>query len=83
MKLYATVASERASKGQGGNEYLDIDIFVGSRDNSVTLAKLTVRPLGHEGEGYGLYDHMDTLLAQITEEEMRLPKGEKHKGEVR
>lgn len=26
MKLYATVTSERASKGQGGNEYLDIDI---------------------------------------------------------
>lgn len=26
MKLYATVSSERASKGQGGNEYIDIDI---------------------------------------------------------
>ena len=24
MKLYATTTSERASKGQGGNEYLDI-----------------------------------------------------------
>lgn len=26
MKLYATTTSERASKGQGGNEYLEIDI---------------------------------------------------------
>ena len=26
MKLYATVTSERASKGQGGNEYVDIDL---------------------------------------------------------
>ena len=26
MKLYATVTSERASKGQGGNKYLDIEI---------------------------------------------------------
>lgn len=26
MKLYATTTSERASKGQGGNEYLVIDI---------------------------------------------------------
>ena len=26
MKLYATVESERASKGQGGNDYLDIVI---------------------------------------------------------
>lgn len=26
MKLYATITSERASKGQGGNERLDIQI---------------------------------------------------------
>lgn len=82
MKLYATVTSERASKGQGGNEYIEIDIFVGSRENSVTLARLTVRPLGHEGNGYGLYDHMDTLICSISDQEMKTPeKGEKQKGE--
>ena len=27
MKLYATVTSERASKGQGGNKYLEIEII--------------------------------------------------------
>lgn len=26
MKLYATTTSERASKGQGGNDFLDINI---------------------------------------------------------
>lgn len=26
MKLYATVSSERASKGQGGNKYLEIEV---------------------------------------------------------
>ena len=30
MKLYATITSERASKGQGGNERLDIQITVGT-----------------------------------------------------
>lgn len=28
MKLYATTTSERASKGQGGNEWLTIDLTV-------------------------------------------------------
>ena len=27
MKLYATITSERATKGQGGNDYLQINIF--------------------------------------------------------
>lgn len=31
MKLYAKVSSERASKGQGGNEYLIIDLTVGNK----------------------------------------------------
>lgn len=28
MKLYATVKSERASKGQGGNKQINLDIFI-------------------------------------------------------
>ena len=32
MKLYATTTSERASKGQGGNEYLDIFIYTTSKE---------------------------------------------------
>jgi len=33
MKLYATTTSERATKGQGGNEYLDIIINIMDREN--------------------------------------------------
>lgn len=29
MKFYATTTSERASKGQGGNEYIIVDLNVG------------------------------------------------------
>lgn len=31
MKLYANVTSERASKGQGGNEYINITLNVGDK----------------------------------------------------
>lgn len=71
MKLYATLTSERASKSQGGNEYIDIDILVGHKDNNRTLAKLTVRP---DSEGYGLYDHTDTKIAEVTDAEFKIPK---------
>lgn len=62
MRLYATVSSERASKGQGGNEYLEIRITVGSAADQRILARLTVRP---DEQGYGLYDNEDNLLAQV------------------
>jgi hypothetical protein len=66
MRLYGTITSERATKGQGGNDYLDIDITVGSRDKQFNLAKLTVRVGDREGvEVYGLYDEGDNLLASI------------------
>ncbi len=71
MKLYATVTSERASKGQGGNDYLDIDIFCGTTANSVTLARLTVRP--SETGGYILVDHTDEVLAELTKEQLKAP----------
>lgn len=77
MKMYATVTSERASKGQGGNDFLDIRITVGNAKNPHLLESLTVRP---DEKGFGLYDHEDNLLAQVTEEELK--KGEKQKGET-
>ena len=51
MKLYAKVRSERAEKGQGGNDYLDIDIFVGDGKNPRKLASFRVAET--EG-GFGL-----------------------------
>ena len=40
MKLYATITSERASKSQGGNEYLIIDLMVGSAKESEQVGQV-------------------------------------------
>lgn len=37
MKLYATVTSERASKGQGGNERLFVDVINEDREPIATV----------------------------------------------
>lgn len=73
MKFYAKVRSERAEKGQGGNEYLDIDITAGNAKNPRMLARLTVRGCENEEgtEGYGLFDEKDTLLAFLPEKEQK------------
>lgn len=43
MKIYATVASERAKKGQGGNEYLKIIV---RNEKQQCIAYLTFKPSG-------------------------------------
>jgi len=45
MKLYATVTSERATKRQGGNKYLNISLLVGSRDNQIEAGVISMRSL--------------------------------------
>lgn len=40
MKLYATVTSERASKGQGGNKFLEIELKVRDRNVPIGLILL-------------------------------------------
>jgi len=37
MKLYATTTSERASKSQGGNDFLDIKLIVGDKSNQIEV----------------------------------------------
>ncbi len=96
MKLYATVTSERASKGQGGNEYLDIDIMVGNTKNPVMLAQLTVRPTDEiekytnnaddKGHGFILVDDNDNVIAWWNENIQELGtlddiKGKRQKGD--
>lgn len=39
MKLYATTTSERATKGQGGNDFLDMQIFFKNQ----SIPKVTIR----------------------------------------
>ena len=40
MKLYAKTTSERASKGQGGNEFIEINITNEDKKNIYTLSVL-------------------------------------------
>ena len=41
MKLYGTITSERATKGQGGNKHLDIRVL---DDNRAMIATLRIEP---------------------------------------
>lgn len=52
MLLYATTKSERASKGQGGNEFLHIEIMGKDEQNFIVI---DVKPTTINGiKGYGL-----------------------------
>jgi hypothetical protein len=42
MILYAEVKSDRASKGQGGNKYIEVKLRVGSRDQSRVVGKISM-----------------------------------------
>lgn len=80
MKLYATVSSERAKKGQGGNKYITVSFMVGSAKQSEVIERLTLTPAidgGYDifyakGDGEPCY-----LLRHYPE-----PKGKQQKGEV-
>ncbi len=52
MKLYAKVTSERASKGQGGNKKLEIDILVYDRFNPRYHISVTPDELIFTERGY-------------------------------
>ena len=41
MKLYSTTTSERASKGQGGNEYIEIELKAFDRNKPIGKILLT------------------------------------------
>lgn len=91
MKLYATVTSERATKGQGGNKFLSIDI----RDEKKEIIR-SMSILPHD-EGFLILWHSggDGSLAMVQKrhgggyyvdykesmELMEEAKGEKQKGE--
>ena len=77
MKLYATVTSERASKGQGGNKYLQVRFTIendaGGYDDMgiVTLLK--------ERDAYRLMYCANGGAVELIDE---IPKGKRQKGEV-
>lgn len=41
MKLYATITSERAAKGQGGNDFIQINLF---DDKKICFGSLCITP---------------------------------------
>ena len=78
MKLYATVTSERASKGQGGNDYLDIVFQCGSSKEPSIIGSILLKNEGGtwilkhakgNGEDWKIIDQGEI-------------KGEKQKGET-
>ena len=52
MKLYATTTSERASKGQGGNDFLNININVFDEHNPQYTIEITQDKLFFRERGY-------------------------------
>lgn len=66
MKLYATITSERASKGQGGNKELRIAILVGDKHNPKVIGTITLFSPDKENKNgllaYNFYDVPNWLI---------------------
>lgn len=58
MKLYGSVKSERAEKGQGGNEFLDIKV---TNDERQEIVVMKIVP----GEKVKINVKIDSNLAEI------------------
>lgn len=90
MKLYATITSERASKGQGGNKYLEIEIQAEKLQGIPTRANIYRINLDVDDDGFLLGSILDystgkrTVLHKLGRNKIELEvKGEKQKGEMR
>lgn len=83
MKLYATVTSERASKGQGGNDFLDIQLFVGNSKNSLPFAsyRLSIGASPDTDEPAFIFTNNETGEVEKWIEIKEVTKGERQKGE--
>ena len=70
MRLYAKITSERASKGQGGNDYLKIVISNEKKENKALL------DITNDQDGF-VIDYTDYATGQIMrlKEEISYPKG--------
>ena len=62
MKLYATATSERSSKGQGGNKYLDIVLTGDTPDN--VLYSLSAVPIGDTGDTLFIINDGDAYVTK-------------------
>mgnify|MGYP001413781361 CR=1 FL=1 len=91
MKLYSTTTSERASKGQGGNEYIEIELKAFDRNKPVGIILLEVlKDSKDKPKQYIIqfkdpdFDEEWEILKEGHEEEgtiQTIIKGEKQKGD--
>lgn len=79
MKLYASVTSERATKGQGG-EYLDIEI---QDSNKELIGKISVRRFKDDvGDGIKIFYTFADWVYPSNTGLIEATKGENQKGEL-
>lgn len=78
MKLYATITSERASKGQGGNKYLEIEIKAEKVEGIPTRANIYRINIDIDDDGFLL----GSILDYSTGERMILTKAKRQKGDT-
>lgn len=79
MKLYAHVRSDRATKSQGGNNFIEIELLVGDKTNPQQFAVINL------ARTRGDVSHLDIKsyeLTVVTEQAVNIinSKGEKQKG---
>lgn len=65
MKLYATTTSERASKGQGGNEYIIVDLNV----HNVQIGQIELHYNADSREGFDTDEWVLQYRPEGSEEE--------------
>lgn len=87
MKLYATVTSERASKGQGGNKFIVIDFTVGTAQQPQKIGQVELYYNDDRKDGFDTDEWVLSFRKSeqdewdIVAQGNVLPKGEKQKGE--
>lgn len=67
MKLYATTTSERATKGQGGNDYLEINV---TDEQGDIIANIAITPRKFEVSKPIVRLRYNTHLSEIVINEM-------------
>lgn len=74
MKFYATTASERASKGQGGQKYLRIDI---TNEQSEVIAHISVDATTEDSAELVINNF---IAGRHTNDKFKITKGKKKTG---
>lgn len=77
MKLYAKITSERATKGQGGNKYLFIELLAETENGREKIGLINCRIQGNDA----VIEWLDTNTARSQELKTVKLKGKNQKSE--